>query len=313
MRRLRLLYLPASADSFKTTRPSRGTIRFFPQTESTMRTCFPLVQTSVPTELDAAAAAESRGQFHTAFRHLERAHVLAQPSTREHVRVHWRMLHFALRGRRSGDAFGQAWRLVAALCLTWLGLVPPGNTGGSRVNGFRPMPVPPELQTALDCTSGAERNPLRVQAFRRRVAMVAIGVLAATGMLVLGGCGSPPRDLDMSLEKPSAAGRYRIALVPPVPAVAVNRMHSWQVRLASTDGQLVSGARFAVDGGMPQHGHGLPTQPRVTRESVPGTYSLDGMKFSMPGWWQLRFAIDGATGGDTVSFNILIGDPGARP
>ena len=55
------------------------------------------IRALVQRELDAAQAAEALGHFTTAFRHLERAHVLGQPFTREHVRVHWRMFRFALR------------------------------------------------------------------------------------------------------------------------------------------------------------------------------------------------------------------------
>src|SRR4249920_3274177 len=32
------------------------------------------------------------------------------------------------------------------------------------------------------------------------------------------------------------------------------------------------------DGGMPQHGHGLPTRPVVSRELADGTYLMEGMK-----------------------------------
>ncbi|MDP3271304.1 FixH family protein, partial [Limnobacter sp.] len=99
---------------------------------------------------------------------------------------------------------------------------------------------------------------------------------------VTAGC-STPADLDLSLAKNSAAGAYRVALVPPSPAPAINQMHGWKVKLETPDGAPVQGARFRVDGGMPQHGHGLPTQPRVTRELDAGVYALDGMKFSMTG------------------------------
>ncbi|MBS0403079.1 MAG: FixH family protein, partial [Proteobacteria bacterium] len=78
------------------------------------------------------------------------------------------------------------------------------------------------------------------------------------------------------------------------------------------DGTPVRGATFRVDGGMPQHGHGLPTQPRVTRELAPGTYALDGMKFSMTGWWELKLAIDGPQGADRVTFNTVVNNPAAR-
>ena len=138
--------------------------------------------------------------------------------------------------------------------------------------------------------------------------------LAATvaAALVLAACGTPPKDLDLSLDKNSAAGLYRVALVPPAQPPAINQMHSWKVKVATADGAPVHGARFVVDGGMPQHGHGLPTQPRVTREVGDGTYALDGMKFSMTGWWEVKLAIDGSQGADQVTFNTVVNRPEAR-
>jgi hypothetical protein len=100
-------------------------------------------------ELDAAAERESRGEFDSAFAHLERAHVLAQTSTVEHVRVHWAMFRWALRHDVAREAVGQAWRIAGALLKTWL-WVPVGNPGGAKVSGFRPMPVPPDLQRCID-------------------------------------------------------------------------------------------------------------------------------------------------------------------
>jgi hypothetical protein len=108
------------------------------------------IQPSVQAELDAAADAETLGHFHTAFQHLERAHVLGQPSTVEHVRVHWLMLRFAMRNGLAAQALGQLWRIVAAALLTAAGLVPEGNTGGTDVSGFRRLPVPTDLKRALD-------------------------------------------------------------------------------------------------------------------------------------------------------------------
>lgn len=137
---------------------------------------------------------------------------------------------------------------------------------------------------------------------RRIVASASLAALAA----LAAGCGTPPTNLDLSLDKNSAAGVYRVALVPPAQAPAINQLHSWKVRLATPDGAPVHGARFAVDGGMPQHGHGLPTQPRVTRELEDGTYLLDGMKFSMTGWWEVKLGIQGPQGADKVTFNTVV-------
>lgn len=108
------------------------------------------IRPHVQAELDAAAAREARGEPISAFTHLERAHILGQESTVEHVRAHWSMFRWALRQNIAGEAFGQAWRILAAMLNTWLGWVPFGNTGGTNVSGFRPMPVPADLQRLID-------------------------------------------------------------------------------------------------------------------------------------------------------------------
>lgn len=136
----------------------------------------------------------------------------------------------------------------------------------------------------------------------RALAALCLAVLAS-------GCSTPPPDLDLSLDKGTAAGLYRVALQPPAQPPAINQMHAWKLRLSAPDGRPVGAATFKVDGGMPQHGHGLPTQPRVTRELEPGTYLLEGMKFSMTGWWEVKLAIDAAPGADQVTFNTVIDKP----
>jgi hypothetical protein len=268
------------------------------------------IRPSVQAELDAAAFAETQGKFYTAFLHLERAHVLGQAATVEHVRVHWRMFRFALRNRLAGEAFGQTWRIMAASVFTALGLVPAGNTGGSDVSALRRMKMPRDLQDVVDSARLATRGG-DACAVRRVLATSAFAMLAALGTLGMGGC-STPKDLDVALDKPSAGGTYRVALVPPAQAAAINQMHSWKVKLATADGTPVHGATFAVGGGMPQHGHGLPTQPRVTPEVADGTYQLDGMKFSMPGWWEVKLDIQGPQGTDKVTFNTIVNDPLVR-
>ncbi len=130
-------------------------------------------------------------------------------------------------------------------------------------------------------------------------------------LAALAGCMTPPQQLDLSLDRPTADGRYRVSLQPPAEAPAINQLHAWQVRLATPAGEPVAQARIGVDGGMPQHGHGLPTRPRVTRELAPGTYLLEGMKFSMTGWWEIKLAIEAAEGSDKVTFNRMVAAPAA--
>ena len=88
------------------------------------------------------------------FAHLERAHVLGQASTREHVRVHWRMMGWAWRHRDAREFFGQLIRIVGAASKTFIGLVPAGNTGGANVSAVRRMPIDPELAAIIEKARG---------------------------------------------------------------------------------------------------------------------------------------------------------------
>jgi Protein of unknown function (DUF3703) len=112
------------------------------------------IHASIQRELSAASQAEARGDAALAFRHLERAHVLGQSVTSEHVRVHGRMLGWAIRQRKGAEAVGQVWRLAAAAVMTAIGWLPEGNTGGANVSGVRPMPIPPDLRRVLDNARG---------------------------------------------------------------------------------------------------------------------------------------------------------------
>jgi hypothetical protein len=125
-------------------------------------------------------------------------------------------------------------------------------------------------------------------------------------LVFLAGCMSPPAGLDLSSQRLSANRTYIVESHPMDGHAPINKMHAWEVRVTLPSGQPVDGARIAVDGGMPQHGHGLPTQPKVTRALGDGRYLVEGVKFSMPGWWELKLKIDGAQGRDDVTFNTVV-------
>lgn len=80
---------------------------------------------------------------------LEDAHVLSQPSARQHVRVHYRMLLAGLQTRDHTEVRGQLTRLLVAAPGSWTGRYPRGNTGRARVPATKPMPVRPELEALL--------------------------------------------------------------------------------------------------------------------------------------------------------------------
>ena len=135
--------------------------------------------------------------------------------------------------------------------------------------------------------------------------------LSVVALVAATGCMSAPPNLDLSLTRPSVANKYVVTLQPPATPAAINQLHSWQVKLASSAGAPIAQAQITVDGGMPQHGHGLPTRPQVTQELPNGIYLIEGMKFSMTGWWEIKLAIDGPEGADMVTFNTVVSELGA--
>jgi hypothetical protein len=138
---------------------------------------------------------------------------------------------------------------------------------------------------------------------RFKTTMVSLAALATAA-----GCMSAPKDLDLALSRPSIAGKYVVTLQPPAQPAAINQLHAWHVKLHTPAGVPVTQARIQVDGGMPQHGHGLPTKPQVTRELPDGSYLIEGVKFSMTGWWEIKLAIDGPAGTDRVTFNTVVAE-----
>jgi hypothetical protein len=132
-----------------------------------------------------------------------------------------------------------------------------------------------------------------------RVAVVA--ALAATPAF------ARPKTLDRSLDRPSDQGVFQVAVQSIRTPVPLFRVHQWTLRITDPQGRPVSGASVAVDGGMPEHRHGLPTAPRAAPTAVAGDYVISGVKFSMPGWWILKLDVKAPDGrSDTVTFNLVL-------
>jgi len=142
----------------------------------------------------------------------------------------------------------------------------------------------------------------------RRALLLGIPALVLAGGIVTAGAmmSSVPSDLDLALEKPTAAGLYKAAIAPQTNPITVGSMHAWTVTVLTPTGAPIKVAKIGINGGMPQHGHGLPTAPQVTKSLGGGRYLVEGMKFNMRGWWTLDLAIDGPKGPDTVTFNLVL-------
>lgn len=117
--------------------------------------------------------------------------------------------------------------------------------------------------------------------------------------------GEKPSQIDTATTKPSHGGHYRVSISPQAEPVTINTMHNWVLEVRTPDGKPVQNAEVSIDGGMPQHGHGLPTSPQVTKYLGDGKYLVEGLRFNMAGWWALKFDIAGHHA-DSANFNIVI-------
>jgi hypothetical protein len=113
-----------------------------------------------------------------------------------------------------------------------------------------------------------------------------------------------PDELDTATSKLSEQQHYRVSIAPETPPVTINALHNWVLEVMTPDGKPVQNAEVSIDGGMPAHGHGLPTAPRVTEYLGDGRYLVEGVRFNMAGWWQVTFTIAGHHA-DRASFNIV--------
>lgn len=137
----------------------------------------------------------------------------------------------------------------------------------------------------------------------KRAAIALATVLVASGCMMFA---KPPKDLDYARTRSSEAGLYRATIKPPGDSIPQGKLHRWVLHLETASGAPVDACQITVDGGMPQHGHGLPTKPRVTRDLGNGDHLVEGMKFNMGGWWVVKFRVASSAGTDAVVFNLKL-------
>jgi hypothetical protein len=114
------------------------------------------------------------------------------------------------------------------------------------------------------------------------------------------------QERDTSTRTMSGKGLFTVSYEPQSQPVPVGRIHSWEVTVKDAQGNPVEKARILVSGEMPDHGHGLPTEPQVTDYLGNGTFLVEGMKFNMPGWWVVRVDIFTMDDHDVAQFNLML-------
>lgn len=134
-----------------------------------------------------------------------------------------------------------------------------------------------------------------------------ISVLA--GLFTVAACGHlwatrAHHDANTARTRVSSNGAYQVSYEPAVVPVPKRQLHAWTIDVRTADGRPVDGATLHVGGGMPDHGHGLPTKPVVRQALGNGRYVVEGMKFNMGGYWVVDVGITEAGRNDDVRFEL---------
>jgi hypothetical protein len=145
---------------------------------------------------------------------------------------------------------------------------------------------------------------------KKLIAVLILVAAAAAGT----GCAHLKMMTGHGAKKPAAsefglgprAGSLYTATLEPSESLVPRKLQTVRVRVVDAAGRPVEAAAITIDGGMPQHGHGLPTRPRVTRGLGDGVYEIEGVRFNMGGWWEFTVAITAPAGSDRVTFNLAL-------
>jgi hypothetical protein len=121
-----------------------------------------------------------------------------------------------------------------------------------------------------------------------------------------GGKKMPVGAAETSATKKTDGGTFEVTYESKRDDIPVGKIHSWVLTVKDAGGAPVNGASITIRGGMPAHGHGLPTIPEVTEELGGGRYLVEGMKFSMPGHWVLTITVEHGGKKDSVTFAIML-------
>ncbi len=88
--------------------------------------------------------------------------------------------------------------------------------------------------------------------------------------------------------------------------LALGQYLDWVLLLEDTQGQPLYPAAVVIGGGMPAHGHGLPSQPQIINYLGDGKYLIEGLKFNMAGEWVLQLQVRSENYLDSVEFKLHV-------
>jgi hypothetical protein len=137
----------------------------------------------------------------------------------------------------------------------------------------------------------------------RIVTRIAVCLLACHAALARAGDEPVNTPLPERVRTQQAGFEVRIADAPK--GLPQNQMQRWVLSVKDAAGKPVIGASIRVEGNMPEHGHGFATAPSVTALGA-GNYAVEGLKFHMPGYWEIAFNIQAGKLRDRAQFRAYL-------
>jgi len=107
-----------------------------------------------------------------------------------------------------------------------------------------------------------------------------------------------------SVTRESAGGAYQVELTPADNTVPLLQLHHWFARFFLSDGSEIRPQQIVLSGGMEAHGHGLPTEPKLSQYVTDKGFQIDGVRFNMAGIWSLRVEFVHANESDYADFEL---------
>lgn len=96
---------------------------------------------------------------------------------------------------------------------------------------------------------------------------------------------------------------YRVSFTSKPSPIPMNEPFTLDVVVQHEGNGDAENLNLAVDAAMPDHQHGMNTQPRVLKRGG-GRFTVEGMLFHMPGHWELYFDITDAAVAERAQFDV---------
>ncbi len=85
--------------------------------------------------------------------------------------------------------------------------------------------------------------------------------------------------------------QHSIKLYTQPENIPLNEFHTWFITIKNNNKNSPNILSISLDGKMPKHMHGLPTNPEI-KNTIEGEFEIKGLKFQMAGEWMLIFTLN---------------------